>query len=133
MARYYAASTGGFYDADRHGRAIPADAMAISEADFAAVMAGQGAGKQIVPGPDGRPMLADPPAPTDGEMAAIVRAERDRRLDAVAWRISRHERETRLGQVPTDDLAALDGYMQALADVPEQAGFPHAVVWPTEP
>lgn len=63
-----------------------------------------------------------------------VRAERDRRIDNFYWRIQRYERETRMGVSPTtDDLAAMDQYVKDLADVPEQAGFPETVNWPTEP
>lgn len=63
--------------------------------------------------------------PSDEEVAAEVRAERDRRLIASDW--------TQLPDVPqaTRDLWA--PYRQALRDVPEQAGFPHEVEWPTPP
>lgn len=65
--------------------------------------------------------------PTDAE----VRADRDFRINEVAWRYERNAREVRLGLTPTDDIAALDKYVQALADVPSQNGFPDKVKWPT--
>lgn len=66
-------------------------------------------------------------------LAAEVRSVRDAKIDAEAWRYQRNARETRLGLTPTDDLVTLDTYIQALAEVPEQAGFPSEVVWPEKP
>jgi len=60
----------------------------------------------------------------------VIRAERGRRIDEVMWRVQRFESETRLGLTPCDDIAALDGYVQALRDVPQQEGFPETVEWP---
>lgn len=65
--------------------------------------------------------------------ANAIRAERDRRMDAFQWRLQRHAREVRLGLTPTDNIADLDAYMQALADVTKQAGFPDDITWPEEP
>lgn len=76
----------------------------------------------------------DPVAePTAEELAAAVRAERDAKIYAVAWRVERYHRQVRLGLTTTDDIAVLDAYIQALCDVPEQEGFPGSVTWPTEP
>lgn len=61
-----------------------------------------------------------------------VRAERDRRMDAFSWRLERHARQARLGTEPTDDIAALDAHMQALADITGQAD-PFSIEWPTPP
>jgi hypothetical protein len=74
-----------------------------------------------------------PYEPTDEDKAADLRAERDARIEAIRWRIERNQSEVRLGQTPTDDIAVLDAYVQALRDVPEQAGFPGAVEWPVCP
>lgn len=63
----------------------------------------------------------------------VVRAERSRRMAAFQWRLERHAREVRLGVAPTDDIAALDGYMQALADITTAFQTPADVVWPSEP
>ena len=60
------------------------------------------------------------PAPT----AEQVRAERDRLLAESDW--------TQITDAPVDQ-AAWAVYRQELRDVPQQAGFPHDVVWPTEP
>ena len=38
--------------------------------------------------------------------------------------------QRRQGLTPSDDIVALDTYIQALRDVPDQAGFPYDVEWP---
>ena len=60
------------------------------------------------------------PAPT----AEQVRAERDRLLAESDW--------TQIADAPVDQ-AAWAVYRQALRDLPQQAGFPHDVVWPIKP
>lgn len=65
--------------------------------------------------------------PTIAAIAAGVRAERDRRMAASDWVTLR---AVRTSTPVSADWAA---YLQALADVPEQAGFPHTVEWPTIP
>lgn len=65
--------------------------------------------------------------PTTAALARSARAERDRRLDAT---VSVSLKYFRIGQpIPK----AWADYMQALADVPEQPGFPTAITWPTPP
>ncbi|MEQ1667121.1 MAG: phage tail assembly chaperone [Sulfuriferula sp.] len=71
-----------------------------------------------------------PIPPTLAELSAMTRVDRDTRIAAVAWRYERNAREVRLGLPVTDDLAALDNYIQALSDISKQAGFPDSVVWP---
>ncbi|WP_349745245.1 phage tail assembly chaperone [Roseateles cavernae] len=65
--------------------------------------------------------------PSTAALARDARAERDRRLDATAPITLR---AYRLGQPVPADWAA---YMQALADVPSQPGFPTAIDWPQLP
>ena len=66
-----------------------------------------------------------PPAPSDDEIAAQVRAERNRLLAASDW--------TQLPDVPEAIRTAWAEYRQALRDAPSQEGFPHSVVWPEKP
>lgn len=68
--------------------------------------------------------------PASGTSAATIRSNRDALIAATAWRYERYARETRLGLSTTDDIAVLDAYIQKLADLPTQAGFPAAVKWP---
>ena len=66
----------------------------------------------------------------DAALAAEVRADRDDRLaevDAVAGNA------LRWAALDADTQAAWATYRQALLDVPQQAGFPNIVAWPTKP
>jgi hypothetical protein len=65
--------------------------------------------------------------------SASVRAKRDSLIADISWRYDRYHREIRLGLAPHDDLIVLDTYIQALADVTKQAGFPNDVTWPEIP
>ena len=67
---------------------------------------------------------------------AEARAERDRRINAIRWRIERYQTQEAAGLETTDtaeNYKAILIYVQALRDVPEQAGFPYAIEWPEEP
>jgi len=73
------------------------------------------------------------PQPTTEQLAATARAERDRLIESVRWRIERHSDELALGSDPTEPLEPLLQYVQSLRDVPQQAGFPESVDWPQCP
>ena len=62
MTIFYSKSTGGFYDDQIH-HALPDDAVEITAEYHAALLAGQAQGKTIMPGKDGKPVLA-PLAPS---------------------------------------------------------------------
>ena len=70
------------------------------------------------------------PQPTPEQLADAARAERDRLIESVRWRIERHSDELALGGEPTEPLEPLLQYAQALRDIPEQPGFPHSIQWP---
>ena len=59
MTIYYSKSNQAFFDDQIHSR-LPEDAVAISPEQHAALLAGQSAGQVIMPGKDGKPVLADP-------------------------------------------------------------------------
>ena len=59
----------------------------------------------------------------------IVRRQRDSFMSQMDWRYTRYAREVRLNLTPTDDIAALDTYMQALADITTQTD-PYNITWP---
>lgn len=58
---FYSKSTGGFYDTEIHGNAIPPDAVEITSEDHAALLSGQSDGKVITADVNGFPVLTDPP------------------------------------------------------------------------
>lgn len=66
-----------------------------------------------------------PPAPTNEELAASIRAERNELLYATDW--------TQAVDVPKAIKDLYAPYRQALRDVPQQSGFPVTVNWPIAP
>ena len=67
--------------------------------------------------------------PRDAVLAAQLRAERARRINACDWTELASARG-RLGPALHD---AWQAYRQALRDLPEQPGWPREVSWPQEP
>jgi hypothetical protein len=65
-----------------------------------------------------------PPAPTDDELATEARLKRNDLLMASDW--------TQMPDAPVNQ-AAWATYRQDLRDLPQQPGFPNAVVWPDQP
>lgn len=65
-----------------------------------------------------------PPAPTAEQIAAAVRAERNRLLTETDW--------TQAADVPQATKDRWTPYRQTLRDVPTQAGFPNGIVWPVK-
>ena len=59
----------------------------------------------------------------DTEAAERVRSERDQKLKDTDW----------MGMSDVTMSADWATYRQALRDVPSQEGFPHNIIWPTEP
>ena len=65
----------GFYVPSINGSAIPPDAVEITPAQHAALLAAQSAGKRIVPDANGYPVAQDPPPPP-APTAEQIRADR---------------------------------------------------------
>jgi len=63
------------------------------------------------------------PQPSYEALSAAVRSRRDALLEQTDWRA--------LPDAPNRDVWI--AYRQELRDVPQQAGFPHNVVWPVKP
>lgn len=80
---YYSKSTNGFYTREIHGDNIPEDAVEITTEEHAALLEGQSQGKLIQADANGRPVLVDPPPPTEAELVAEawrgIKTERERR------------------------------------------------------
>ena len=83
MTIFYSATTGGFYDTDIHTSA-PDDAVEITVEQHQALLAGQSEGKRIMADLQGRPVLRDPPAPTNEQIIASMTAAVQSHLDEVA-------------------------------------------------
>ena len=73
---------------------------------------------------DGTTFTAPPEPEPLPPTAEEIRTERDRLLTASDW--------TQVADAPVDQ-AAWATYRQALRNIPQQATFPHSVVWPVKP
>ena len=124
---FYSKSTGGFYDTDIHGDAIPADAVEITTTEHAALLAGQSAGQRIEADEHGRPVLRDAPALDNDALADAARARRDALITATDYLLMPDY------PISAEQLAEVRTYRQALRDVPLQAGFPQTIDWPALP
>ena len=71
--------------------------------------------------------VSNVPEPTTEQLEMQIRAQRNSLLTLCDW--------TQLSDAPLTDGEKQEWaeYRQALRDVPEQAGFPDAVVWPSAP
>lgn len=67
----------------------------------------------------------------DERAAASVRETRDRRMSAQVDPVISNP--LRWASMSAEKQSEWTAYRQALLDVPQQAGFPHNVVWPTKP
>lgn len=74
--RYYSIAANGFFDDEIHSGALPADAFALTDQQYAQLYAGLTTG-QIIQNQNGALVLVDPPVVIAREQVA---AERDRRL-----------------------------------------------------
>ncbi|WP_315383483.1 tail fiber assembly protein [Microvirgula aerodenitrificans] len=124
---FYSKSTGGFYDVEIHGDAIPADAVEITIDEHTALLAGQSTGQRIEADEHGRPVLRDTPAPDDNALADAARARRDALITATDYLLMLDY------PISAAQLAEVRAYRQALRDVPLQAGFPQTIDWPALP
>ena len=63
-----------------------------------------------------------------------IRETRDAKIKEIEWRIMRYQSETRQGvdvEERSDNIVALDAYIQALRDITTTTTNPLEVVWPT--
>lgn len=84
---FWSAATGGFYDPEIHGAALPSDAVPISRARHAELLAARAQGDRIVAGRAGRPEVRKPRVPLEQlrrRAIAAVKAEARRRILAIA-------------------------------------------------
>jgi len=82
-------------------------------------------------GTDFAAYVAPTQAELDADTAAQVRSERDRILATVVEPLVSNP--LRWSDLTSDNQAEWPRYRTALLNVPQQAGFPHSVIWPTQP
>ncbi|HEY2010519.1 MAG TPA: hypothetical protein VGH23_16135 [Rhizomicrobium sp.] len=117
---------GGFLHEGLHP-AIPDTAKEIPHEAFDALLAAQGAGKEIWPGKDGFPELRDPALPTGEKALANLRETRNRLLSKTDTLVNRHRDERDLGEKTTlsdADFSALLARRQELRDLPSKSQDP---------
>lgn len=145
MTIYYSKSNQAFYDSTIHSR-LPEDAVAISHEQHAALLAGQSSGQVIMPGKNGKPVLADPaPCPSstwdgeqwriDPECAAKLKAKQQEEV----WERIKDKRYDNLRHgvyaksvgkwFQTDDATRLQYLALALESV--TGGFKKPIKWKT--
>lgn len=115
---------------------IPEGAVEISADEYRRLIDGQVDQQEIVPGPDGYPMLVAPPPATDEQLSARAGAERDRLLSEAALRIAPLQDAVDLGDATPSDEAGLLVWKQYRVDVnriTRQAGYPQSIDWPVKP
>lgn len=141
----YSPSTQAFYDTNLHP-SRPSDAVEISAEQHAALLAGQSNGQVIMPGKDGKPVLADPaPCPSstwdgeqwhiDPECAARLKAEQQDEM----WERIKQKRYDNLRHgvyiksvgkwFQTDDATRMQYLALALESV--TGGFKKPINWKT--
>lgn len=81
---FYSKSSGGFYSLEINGDNIPDDCVEITAEYHAVLIEGQSQGKLIQADANGKPVLADPPAPTQAQIIAQYESALDTHLDSVA-------------------------------------------------
>lgn len=105
MGRFYIDSARSSYEQSADG--WPSDAVIVKDKDYAALFAGQSAGKQIVANDKGYPVLADP-APPSPELLVIMAEQKKVALRAAAdVEISWRQDAVDAGIASDDESAAL--------------------------
>jgi len=116
---YYSKSTGGFYDTAIHGD-IPANAVEITAAEHAALLAAQASGQSIQAGEDGRPVAVTVLPALDAMIAAKTAAIQTAKCAArdAGFKVD--------GVLFDSDQAARLAYMEFALSVAQDASYTQA-------
>jgi hypothetical protein len=115
---------------------IPEDALEITPAYHAELVAGPSQGKVIAWGDDGYPFLTDPPPPSPEELAAVERAWRNALLATTDGVVTRHRDELEEGIETTlsaQQYIDLQNFRRQLRNWPQGTEFPLAEHRPEAP
>ncbi len=133
MTLYYSYSVPGFCD-DRYMAVPPDDAVEITDELRTLLICGQSdEGKIIVKGPDGLPVLADPPPPTPEELKARNMITQANLLADASSKMASVLVSLQLGDATDEETLtakAWQAYYRALKDVDLTVSSP---VWPDLP
>lgn len=62
-----------------------------------------------------------------------IRVEREKRMQEVLWRVDRHNQQVAINATPSEDIAPVLTYIQALRDLPQSGQDPFELNWPAKP
>lgn len=133
---FYSPTTRSFYSLEINGANMPGDVVEISQEYHAQVLAGEAAGMVIISDEEGKPVLTQPPPPSQEAVAAIERVWRDLQLKSAEWVASRHRDELDMQLHTTltvEQFAQLLQFRQQLRDWPADDDFPLIEHRPTPP
>lgn len=134
MAIFFSPSTSAFYDDTIWEASLPDDVTSVSPERHAKLLEATSKGQIIQADEDGRPVAVDAPPPPVETLALMTRRRRDAEIARLRWFVERHRDEITLGVTTTltpEDFALVLQHIQLLRDLPDQAGFPTDVEWPT--
>lgn len=118
----------GFYDSIDSPAPDDVQTTAITDEQYAFLLAGYSAGKRMALDENSSPILLDPLPLTREQVAAQKRVARDAAMAATDWLVSRHQDEKLIGDGTTltaDQFTALLRYRQALRDIADATGWPN--------
>ncbi|WP_033576726.1 tail fiber assembly protein [Dickeya chrysanthemi] len=125
MTYFFSPHEMGFYSLDLHGNTIPDDVVEINYDYYQYLLDQQVRGNVIIFDESTKKPIAVTPVPlSDTQLAEDARRQRDNLLTASDW--------TQVSDAPVDQ-QAWRTYREILRQVPEQAGFPLNIAWPSQP
>lgn len=133
MIIVFSSTTLAFYDLNSWPHDLPDDIIPLSADDHARLLEELSTGRILAADEAGLPVTLAPPPPSVEALATEARRRRDAEIAQVRWLIERHRDEQALQIATTltpEDYRLVQEHVQALRDVPEQDGFPHAIDWP---
>jgi hypothetical protein len=127
---YWSNSARGFFVKEIHGDNKPVDCTEITYEEWIDYLDKQNKGFELMPGTGmGKPTPVDRnPTPTQLEEVGV----RNNR-NALLFKYVDSVNQVRWSLLTPEQQSYLQEYRQKLLDVPQQAGFPFDVIWPTEP
>ncbi|WP_208951211.1 tail fiber assembly protein [Rahnella sp. ChDrAdgB13] len=137
---FYSAKTGGFYSESHKAsyeaspNGWPDDAIAVSDDDYKALFEGQAKGKIITADSNGKPVLSDPPAPTQEELIAQATTQRDSLMAIATSAIAPLQDAVDIDEATDEEIALLKAwkkYRVALSRL-DLSTAPD-IEWPTQP
>lgn len=126
MQIFYSATARCFFDSEHISR--PKDCVEITSQQHMELLGGQSAGFVIVPDPNGKPMLAERPEPTEAELVVQGRRWRNRELDRSDIELLKVQ-----DGVGTGTVSDWREYRVSLRNWPEHPDFPKTISRPIAP